>query len=591
MTTIKKQVSVGAKNFEAIRSMLQEIYHDHTASELNNVSSQLLQILQLNNAQQSFPRGCRQHIWDSSSVILITYPDGIYREGEPTLRTLNELIQNKLSNLISVIHVLPFLQSTSDGGFAVSSHEYLEFDFGNWNDLKELSKNHLLMADLILNHVSSSHRWVHEFRQSKLPGTKFILSPEVMIGWDKVIRPRSCSLFTTLSTNEGPKDVWTTFGPDQIDLNWKEPFILIEFLKLIVKYFNNGIRWIRLDAVAFIWKTNGTNCLHREQAHKLVKILRMFLDLLSKSSIIISETNVPEKENLSYIRTGDEAHLAYNFPLPPLLLEALITNKADLVNKWLCNWPELPLNTNFLNFTASHDGVGLRPLEGLMDEERIRSLLFNCEKRGGLVSHRKLSSGEEKPYELNISWWSAMEDGGRDPSQWQIQRFLLSQLFCLCLKGIPAFYLQAILASKNDHRSFSLSGQRRDLNRERFQADSLFSKLDDPNSIQSRIIKELEIAIEIRKNLKCFHPDAPMSCLSKERTDLVIVSRGNEKDKLLAVHNMTNTKSSLSLLDDIFMNQTSSSNSWFDCLTNQYIDDNYLNLNPYSVKWLRRSSK
>ena len=139
---------------------------------------------------------------------------------------------------------------------------------------------------------------------------------------------------------------------------------------------------------------------------------------------------------MSYLRIGQGAHLAYNFPLPPLLLEATISGRADLLNLWLSRWPDLPQRTGLLNFSACHDGVGLRPLEGLMPEKRLLQLLIACEQRGGLISHRRLSNGDDAPYEINISWWSAMADGGIDPSYHQLQRFLLTQLLVMMLSLI-----------------------------------------------------------------------------------------------------------------------------------------------------------
>ncbi len=574
---------------EALSNLLRKIYVDHSAQEIDHVSSQLMQIIYDNSDKSTNKNYKSKQLWDSSSAVLITYPDGVYRKGEPSLKTLSEFMDKKLENISNIVHILPFLKSSSDGGFAVASHEVLEPNFGDWMHLKELSKKHYLMADLVLNHVSSSHPWVQEFIDSSNKSDGYILSPKGVDGWEKVIRPRSSALFIKLSTKKGIKNVWTTFGPDQIDLDWQNPAIFVEFLKLIIRYKNNGITWLRLDAVAFIWKQKDTTCLHMNEVHKIVKTLRFILESILNNPVIITETNVPEKENLSYLRSGNEAHLAYNFPLPPLLLEALISNKADLLNDWLCNWPDLPIQTSFLNFTASHDGIGLRALEGLMDLERFHNLLVNCEKRGGLISHRRMENGEDRPYELNISWWSAMAGGGRNSSHYQIERLLLSQLFILSLQGVPAFYLQAILASENDIRTFGKSGQRRDLNREKFEADALLLKLEDSNSPASRILRILKSAMKIRTGLKSFHPDAPMKCLSKNREDLVIISRGEKEERIIAIHNMTSSKLSFSFSEQLLQKNNFNINNMFDYLNNKPVIENKLELTPYNVAWIKES--
>ncbi len=480
---------------------------------------------------------------------LITYADSIYKNGEPTLITLRDLLSNHFGSLSKVVHILPFLKSTSDGGFAVSSYDSLEEKFGDWNDLKSISKNHVLMADLVLNHVSSSHPWVQQFIKCQEPGISNVFSPEQNLDWSNVVRPRSSSLFSQINTENGPKQVWTTFGPDQIDLNWQNPKMTLEFLNLIISYLS---------------------------------LLNNLLD----NGVLITETNVPQKENLSYLITEDEAHMAYNFPLPPLLLEAIITSRADILNLWISDWPQLPFDTTLFNFTASHDGVGLRALEGLMNEQRIKGLLINCEKRGGLVSHRRLSNGEDKPYELNISWWSAMEDSSRDSKRFQFERFILTQLLVMALKGVPAFYLPALLASENDIKSFSMTGQRRDLNREKFKLDNLVSVLNNPESNAYKNIKYLGNAMDIRSKLEQFHPSSEMECLSKGRSDIVVIKRGKGPKSVFAIHNMTENKINYQLDDYDLPELIDNDFNMKDFLASTKYNWKNISLDPFQVIWL-----
>ncbi len=354
------------KKFDSLKlyKLLETIYSDNTTEEINLISSQLLQILDDFSEKSAYEEISNKERWNESHSVLITYADSIYKNGESTLITLRDLLCNYFGSLSKVVHILPFLKSTSDGGFAVSSYETLDEKFGTWDDLKSISENHDLMADLVLNHVSSSHPWVQEFIKSQEPGISNVFSPDQNLDWSNVVRPRSSSLFSQINTEDGPKQVWTTFGPDQIDLNWHNPKMNLEFLNLIITYLSNGIKWFRLDAVGFIWKESGTTCLHLPKAHSIVKILRVLLNNLLDDGVLITETNVPQKENLSYLVPEDEAHMAYNFPLPPLLLEAIITSRADILNSWIFDWPKLPDNTTLFNFTASHDGVGLKSSRG-----------------------------------------------------------------------------------------------------------------------------------------------------------------------------------------------------------------------------------
>jgi sucrose phosphorylase len=566
--------------------LLKTIYSNNTTQEINLISNQLLQILDDFSEKYADEEISQKERWNESHSVLITYADSIYKNGEATLITLRNLLSKHFGSLSKVVHILPFLKSTSDGGFAVSSYDSLEEKFGGWDDLKSFSNNHVLMADLVLNHVSSSHPWVQQFIKSKEPGKSNVFSPSESLDWSNVIRPRSSSLFSQINTEDGPKQVWTTFGPDQIDLNWQNPKITLEFLNLIINYLSNGIRWLRLDAVGFIWKESGTTCLHLPKAHSIVKVLRVLLNNLLKDGVLITETNVPQKENLSYLTPDDEAHMAYNFPLPPILLEAIITSRADILNSWIFDWPILPENTTLFNFTASHDGVGLRALEGLMHEQRIKDLLINCEKRGGLVSHRRLSNGEDKPYELNISWWSAMEDSSRDSNRFQFDRFILTQLLVMALKGVPAFYLPALLASENDIKSFSMTGQRRDLNREKFKLDNLLSTLNNPESNANKNLKYLCNAMDVRSQLKQFHPNSEMSCLSKGRSDIVVIKRGKGPEAIFAIHNMTENKINYQLNDNELPAIIDNDFNMQDFLTSAKYNWKNISLDPFQVIWL-----
>ncbi len=571
---------------EELRKSLREIYPDHSVEEINSVWSQLLQILDPFHVNSQTKEVENELLWDSSCVVLITYPDAIYRKDESTLKTLAEFVKNRLSGLSSVIHVLPFLPSTSDGGFAVSDHLNIEENFGDWKDLKNLSSNHKIMADLVLNHVSSSHPWVHQFMKSEKPGSSYIVAPSQTDIWEEVIRPRNSSLFTNIKTNNGFKNVWTTFGPDQIDVDWKNPYIFLEFLRLLIRYVNNGADWIRLDAIAFIWKEPHTTCLHLDPVHLIVKLLNKCLKIIQPNSVLITETNVPEKENLSYLVDGNEANLAYNFTLPPLLLESIYTGKTDLLINWLSNWNDLPKSTSLLNFTSSHDGIGLRALEGIMDDKRMHNLLVESEKRGGLVSHRRMSNGEDQPYELNISWWSAMSNIGSDIKLFQFERFLLSQVFTLSLKGVPAFYLPSILGSPNDIDTFKKTGQRRDLNREKFEANKLEELLKNFNSPASKNISYLSHVVKVRSRLKAFHPESFMRCISHKIPNCIIIQRGVNENKLYVICNMSDKCINFPLSNEIDLMPISSNNRLIDNITGSILNADNIELNPYQVVWL-----
>ena len=363
---------------ETLRTLLSDLYRGDSPGDLEKLSSQLLQILSQSPEDHDVPVGSSR--WRGDDAVLITYANTVADDAAFGLQSLRGLVNRHLEPFARVIHVLPFLKSTSDGGFAVSSYQTIEKEYGDWSDLNALAEGRRLMADLVLNHVSASHPWVQQFLRHEQPGESCVLEASPDPCWNDVVRPRSSALFTQLSGPHGRRQVWTTFGPDQVDLDWHHPQVLIGFIELLNRLLSHGVRWIRLDAVGFVWKEPNTSCIHLPQAHCLVEVLRFLLDRHGPDRVVVTETNVPEQENLSYLRNGQEAHLAYNFPLPPLLLEAAMSGRADLLNAWLARWPELPNQTGLLNFTACHDGVGLRPLEGLMADQRVLQLLIGCER-------------------------------------------------------------------------------------------------------------------------------------------------------------------------------------------------------------------
>ena len=566
---------------ESLQALLRDLYPDDSSEVVENLSSQLLQILSgLSGIKDSSDAPCR---WQAGDAVLISYADTVIQSGRPGLVSLTRLVNGFFDVFSPVVHVLPFLASTSDGGFAVASHDRLESRHGDWSDLAALSDGRRLMADLVLNHVSASHPWVRQFLSDAEPGRDCVLEASPDDCWCDVVRPRSSSLFTRLQGPAGTREVWTTFGPDQVDLNWRSPAVLLGFTRLLERMVRHGVRWLRLDAVGFVWKSPGTSCIHLPQAHRIVTLLRLLLDQACADGVVVTETNVPEQENLSYLQSGSEAHLAYNFPLPPLLLEAVIGGRADLLNAWLNRWPQLPEQTGLLNFTASHDGVGLRPLEGLMSDKRLLQLLISCEQRGGLVSHRRLSSGVEVPYEINISWWSAMADGGIDPAHLQLQRFVLTQLLVMALPGVPAFYLPALLAEPNDLGRFRRTGQRRDLNRPQFKLQAVERRLEDPDSEASAVVTALRRALQVRRQQPALHPDADLQLLSDGRADLVILRRCHRGKVLVAVHNITGSRLTL----DRRGLEGCSEGDWSDCLSGRSAHlPPRIQLEPYAVHWL-----
>ncbi|MCB1232579.1 MAG: hypothetical protein KDN19_20190 [Verrucomicrobiae bacterium] len=449
--------------------------------------------------------------WDENETVLITYADTISTEGETPLRTLHEFLNRHAKGAIRTVHLLPFYPWSSDDGFSVIDYRKVDPRYGDWEDIERMRGDFRLMFDLVLNHCSRRSQWFRDFVVGIAPSKDYFLPTDPSLDLSEVVRPRSLPLLTKTSTRAGEKWVWTTFSADQVDLNWKNPDVLFDFFDILFLYLAKGSDILRLDAVAFLWKEIGTNCLHLPQTHEVVKLFRDLLDVVAPGTVLLTETNVPHEENMSYFGEGDEAHMVYNFALPPLLLHALLRNDGTHLTRWASGLPDFPDGQTFFNFTASHDGIGVRPLQGIVDDSERDWLVEQVKQRGGRVSTRAMPDGSNSPYELNITYLDALSEPG-DP-ELGLTRFLCSQAVLIALRGVPALYVHSLLGTPNDQRGVEETGHNRAINRHKYRLDDLESVLADGDSKQARVFARLLGWLSRRRNHPAFHPDAPMKVL------------------------------------------------------------------------------
>jgi len=460
--------------------------------------------------------------WNEKDIILITYGNGIINSGEKPLKTLHRFLKDQLTGIISCVHILPFFPYTSDDGFSVTDYLSVNPDLGSWDDITAISSDFSLMFDLVINHVSSHHPWFRNYLANQDPGKNYFIEAQSITDCSKVIRPRSSPLFTTFETTQGFREVWTTFGPDQVDLNFRNHEVLIEMISALLFYLGKGIRIIRLDAIAFLWKTSGTTCLHLPEVHEIVKLLNSIVSHVSPGTKILTETNVPNPENWSYFGNGDEANMVYQFSLPPLLLYTLFSGRAIYLSEWAKGIPVLRHNQTFLNYTASHDGIGLGPLEGLLPEAEIRQLVECMIGFGGKVSDKINPDGTQSPYELNITYLDALKESIEGPDNHQVARFICSQTIMMELQGIPAFYLNSLLGTSNDYGRVRSTGRARSINRRQWHENELH-EFFSANTINRKIFLELIRLIGIRTGCPLFHPGMLQEVLEIDEQVFAIV--------------------------------------------------------------------
>lgn len=452
-------------------------------------------------------RGHDQRHWDQKDVMLITYADMVKKTGEAPLQTLTRFCADNLKGAISTVHILPFSPWSSDDGFSVIDYREVMPEYGKWQDVEALGEEFRLAFDLVCNHCSSQSEWFRDFLLGISPARHYFLEMDPKTDLSAVFRPRTSPLLTKTQTRYGEAHVWTTFSSDQVDVNWQNPDLLFEFLDILFLYLSKGVRILRLDAVAFCWKELGTRCIHLPQTHELVKLFRDVCEIVAPETLILTETNVPHEENISYFGADDEAHMVYNFSLPPLTLHALLTGNGQYLTDWARNLQYPGADCTFLNFTASHDGVGVGPARGLLPEKEINMMVAKVKKNGGQVSSKTNPDGSQSPYELNITYPSAL--AVEDDPVLSADRFLCSQGIALALKGIPAVYFHSLMATPNYLDGVKETGRARTINRRKYEEGELYRVLSNPSNSQGRVFRRYIQLLRRRANHPAFNPDGP----------------------------------------------------------------------------------
>lgn len=489
-------------------------------SSLAPLANELLEIMTLSEQTcTSWPEPYKNH-WTQEDVILITYGDSLEKHTQPhegehdkvllekPLVTLKNFLDEYCKEHINSVHILPFYPYSSDDGFSVINYSSVNETLGEWEDIGSIANSYRLMSDLVINHCSARSLWFENFIKGVDPGKDYFYTASPEADLSQVVRPRTSSLLRETETADGTKHVWCTFSHDQVDFNFQNPDVLIEFVRIIKLYLDQGVRIFRLDAVAFLWKTPGTSCLNLEQTHEIVRLIRTLVEHLHHDAVLITETNIPNRENLSYFGNANEAHCVYNFSLPPLLVNTLVTGDCHYLKQWMMSMPPAQHGTTYFNFIASHDGIGLRPAEGLLEDSEIKALVDTMISFGGRVSMRALENGENKPYEINIALVDALKGTINGPDRWQVERFVCAHAIMFALEGIPGLYIHSLLGTQNDYHKLEHTQHNRSINRHRWDVAALVDELEDRHSSHAEIFNRLKHLLGVRIKQPAFHPNA-----------------------------------------------------------------------------------
>ena len=559
------------EGLESIKQRLNNIYGEATGQ---------LALERIRPIIEKFPvrERRKQGYFSQEDVILITYGDSLKKEGQNPIATLHELAVDHLKGAISGIHFLPFFPYSSDDGFSVIDFFAIDSALGSWENVKAIDRHFELMFDYVLNHFSSKSNWFESYLEGKEGFLEFAIEVDPATDLSRVTRPRSLPLLSKYIKKDGTSvHLWTTFSSDQIDFNFKSLDVLEKMIEVLLYYVQQGASILRLDAIAYLWKEIGTNCIHLRQVHDMVKLFRSILDVVAPDVVIITETNVPHAENISYFGNGrDEAQLVYNFTLPPLLFYSFVKEDATELSRWAQGLHLASPQNTFFNFTASHDGIGVRPLEGILPPEELEALIEIVNANGGQVSYKQNPDGTESPYELNITYVDAIL---ADQNSTRADKFLASQAIQYVLPGVPATYIHSILGSRNWIEGVAETGRARTVNREKLDAEDLLSELKDPASFRSRVFYPYLNLIKIRKRQKAFHPNAASEILDVDRR-IFAIKRYAQDQTIYALTNISAAEVSLSLTDKDLPGRMT------DLITGDAVNTSALTLKPYQYVWL-----
>ncbi|MBK8824202.1 MAG: sugar phosphorylase [Anaerolineales bacterium] len=512
--------------------------------------------------------------------ILITYGDQVQSQNENPLQTLSRFCKQYLTHSIGGIHILPFYPWTSDDGFSVVDYRKVDSSLGNWEDISAMQNDFRLMFDGVINHISAESDWFKAFLQDDPRYKKYFIVIEDAPDLSQVVRPRALPLLTTFKTPSGEKQVWTTFSADQIDLNFKNPEVLLEILDVLLLYAEHGATFIRLDAIAYLWKEIGTNCIHLPQTHHVIQLLRAALNEVAPHVHLITETNVPHTDNISYFGDGtNEAQLVYNFALPPLTLHTFHTGDAQALSNWARTLTPPSDKTTFFNFLASHDGVGLNPVRGILSNAEIDSLVNKTLAYGGLVSYKHNADGTQSPYEMNVNYFDALSNpNGNESLSLQIERFIAAQAIMLSLTGLPGIYFHSLFGSRGWLAGVQQTGRNRTINREKCDFDILQSELADEDSLRSKVFTRYCQLLNARKSTPAFHPHGRQNILNIHPAVFAVERVSpDEQARVLCLHNVSAQKI---MVATEFESAT-------DLFTGRSLPISEITLEPYQILWMR----
>ncbi len=616
------------KVWEKAKRFLAKVYPE---DQVEYILEQAERLRQQNKLPSKYKGSLREKITHKDAALIIYANSIVDPEGkEKPLVVLKEFIERfSLDEVITVIHILPFYPWDTDRGFSVKDYYKVDPAYGDWQDIKALAEKSRLMFDFVLNHASVENPLVQyalierHIDKSDPQYSKYAEYKDFVIAFDrdarpaddilaKLTRPRPNPVLTPYivfrkgdadkifykailgQREHAPEDaevigegwVWTTFSrpkrPDgsedtrQVDLNYANPKVLVEALKIMLFYVKQGASFLRLDAVGYLWKELGTPSVHHEKTHNILKFMREFLNITAPDVVFIAEVNERFDKVVEYLGEEDaiESDIVYQFTNFVLAVYSLFNQDPSVYADWYKKTKEVA-GRQFITVLGTHDGMGLKPLRGILSDDEIEEFAQRVvREHKALPNFAYLTGGKKIIYELCSTPWNLINGEGVFDEETAFRRYLMIFALGLMVKGLPAVYINGLVGAENYFPEQGLD-ENRTVNREVFAKDKLFAALESEGR-PKKILTEIKRILKIRSRLRFFSAWEFFPQVKVEGQVLVFFYPDERRSEFVAVYNFAGE-------DKLFQ----FSGQRKDLITDKIFQDK-INLPPFGFAWLLR---
>lgn len=639
--------SAETKTLKKIKNTLIQVYgHEKAECAYKKMMELFDAKRESETAEESLKVNCGRNALSEDDATLICYANSVAsRNGISPLGALKKFYDNHdLKKAFSSTHLLPFFPWDTDRGFSVKDYYEVAEENGTWDDIEELSKSTELMFDFVANHASIRNPIVQKAilaavlpkdhpkydEVKKFKDFVFVYTEENKPTDDELSalsRPRAYPALTPFIVFEkdgelladlenkdhvhvkrgeidliGTGYVWTTFSRGkredgtektrQVDLNFLNPLVLVESLKILMFYAEKKARFIRLDAIGYIWKQIGRPSIHEDQCHLLLEVIKDFLSLVTPEVVTVAEVNEAQEMFFRYLGKGDheQADLVYQFTHFPLAVYGLHTGDASYYKEWLKTIGHVE-GRQFVTILGSHDGLGLKPVRGILPEseiERFGDILVDEYK--AMPNYAYLPGGKRIVYEACGTPWDLINKSDLDLDT-AIKRYKLVVAMGLTVRGIPGIYINGLLGANNYFPEEGLD-ENRTVNREIFSYNALTETLNDKSSQESRVFEMVKELLAIRRRESAFSLNAKAIIIPEYHNQSIVAAElfsADNMERILCCYNVSSEPQRLTI-PKLTSRGTGKWKNLLEpheerCFDREVID---IELEPYQALWLKK---